>query len=336
MPANDILKHPDIENIREQFASLVQHGEPDECWPWLGAVDPNNYGLCFLGKTRDRAHRVAYALANGPIGRWSAKRSLSICHECDNPICCNPKHLFEGTDADNVADMVAKGRIQRGEKHYAAKLTEAQVIAIRADRRSDRLVALDYGVSKGTISSVRIPGSWPSLGPVEPIPNRHAEVVARGEDSGAAKLTTEQVLAIRADPRPYCDIAATYGVTESGIMAIKYRETWKHLPPRDIDVPSSRKPSPTGDDRKRKVTRDIREAILVSSEKPVSLAARYGISLGSVYMVRNSGGRGKGLAVLRRAVEALIASREEMDEGWFIPSAAMQALEVAVKKGPTE
>lgn len=288
MPANDILKHPDIEAIREQFANLVHRREPNECWPWLGSVDTNNYGLCYLGGTRDRAHRVAYVLANGPIGRWSDRRSLSVCHECDNPICCNPAHLFEGTDADNMADKIAKGRQPRGAAHHRSKLTSSQVQAVQQDTRPVRVIAAELGVSAATVYNAQQDAALVR------------DKMRARRAANAAKLTDEQVYAIRADNRSGKDIAADYAIGMQNVYHIKRRSTWAHLPARPEDVKTGGKRGrPRG-----------------ANPQPVRPP--------------------KKLALLRRAVEALIASREEMDEGWFIPTEAMLAIERAVQKGATE
>ena len=81
---------------------------PDECWPWRGWRDRAGYGrLSIDGKMR-RAHRIAYMRAIRPI-----PEGLSICHTCDNPPCCNPRHLWVGTTAENQRDAQAKGRTAR-------------------------------------------------------------------------------------------------------------------------------------------------------------------------------------------------------------------------------
>lgn len=173
-------------------------GKRDGCWLWVGAIASNGYGVFrALGKTQ-RAHRVAYALAKGPI-----PDGLDVCHECDVRACVNPSHLFLGTRRDNILDMVAKGRqnfqvhpekLARGDKHYArkepwrlakgnqhgrstmpersargsrvggAKLTEALVAEIRERLKSGgrikAMLAREYGVSKGTIGFIADGSTW--------------------------------------------------------------------------------------------------------------------------------------------------------------------------------
>jgi len=79
---------------------------PDGCWPWLAGRFPRGYGVFALRPFGSFvSSRLAYQLAYGDLSS-----DLLVCHECDNPPCCNPAHLFQGTHSDNMQDMLSKGR----------------------------------------------------------------------------------------------------------------------------------------------------------------------------------------------------------------------------------
>lgn len=79
--------------------------ELGSCWEWTGAKVKGGYGSFRIGKSARYSHRIAWELSNGHISN-----GLRVLHKCDNPVCCNPMHLFLGTQADNVKDMLTKGR----------------------------------------------------------------------------------------------------------------------------------------------------------------------------------------------------------------------------------
>jgi hypothetical protein len=120
----------------------------DGCWLWHGATR-NGYGDFVVAGVPTYAHR--YALER-KLGRRLQPGEQS-CHTCDVKPCVNPDHLFAGSQADNVADMRAKGRgmnppLHRGEAHHRASLSDAQVASLRADSQAGlslRALARKYG-----------------------------------------------------------------------------------------------------------------------------------------------------------------------------------------------
>lgn len=109
-----------------------------ECWLWTGTPAARGYGAFSFKHRSLRAHRVAWELAYGAI-----PYSLLVCHRCDVRNCVRPDHLFLGTDADNITDAKAKGRLNPplkvghrfhcvGSDNNAAKLTEDAVLEIRS------------------------------------------------------------------------------------------------------------------------------------------------------------------------------------------------------------
>ncbi len=134
--------------VAERFWSKVDRRGADECWPWLAYRDGKGYGQFYDGNKLVKAHRMARELTCG-----SLPDGASLLHRCDHPWCCNPGHTFPGTQADNTADMVAKGRARgcRGEANPQAKLSEQGVKELRrrhADGESCAALARWYGIGE--------------------------------------------------------------------------------------------------------------------------------------------------------------------------------------------
>lgn len=110
-----ILTRRQIDESR--FWSYVDIGDDDTCWMWLGGTDGLAYGQSSFDGRTQRAHRIAWTIANGSA---PAPGKL-ICHGCNQPLCVNPSHLYAGTHADNALDR----HVERAKKLGQALLREA-------------------------------------------------------------------------------------------------------------------------------------------------------------------------------------------------------------------
>jgi hypothetical protein len=132
------------------------------CWLWDEFTDKDGYGRLTINYKDCRAHRVSWELHRGeiPKGMW-------VLHKCDTPSCVNPDHLFLGTVKENADDRERKGRgalgDQEGQNNRSAKLTEANVLAIRADTRSQSAIIKDYGISSSQVFRIKNRQRWAHL-----------------------------------------------------------------------------------------------------------------------------------------------------------------------------
>lgn len=130
---SSVSRHQFRQNPEAYFWSFVQKADGDACWLWTKSTSRYGYGQQFWTDGKNWiAHRLAWTLTHGAI-----PKSVCLCHRCDNPACVRPSHMFLGTQADNLADMRAKGRgfdfptEKRGEKNPRARLTDNDVREIR-------------------------------------------------------------------------------------------------------------------------------------------------------------------------------------------------------------
>ena len=145
--------------LEKLWMRIERRGE-DECWPWKSYSHPNGYGSFFDNGVRRPAHRWLWIELFG-----EPEDGLWVCHRCDNPICCNPNHLFLGTPKDNAIDCVNKLRRPMGSKQWLAKLTDDQVLEIKRKLktygpRSNSRIAREYGVGHELISRIKLGKTW--------------------------------------------------------------------------------------------------------------------------------------------------------------------------------
>ncbi|NBS67959.1 hypothetical protein EBT31_03465 [bacterium] len=143
-------------NTPEVLWSKVDKRGEDECWPWIGVKTKTGYGRVQINSLNYYAHRVIYNLVYPGAINLKAPRSSDesgfLLHSCDNPCCCNPKHLRVGTHSDNMADKVARGRSPdfSSGKGPRCKLTMQQAREVRQLRSEGvgvRELAERYGLS---------------------------------------------------------------------------------------------------------------------------------------------------------------------------------------------
>lgn len=154
-----------MSNTIDSVWKKVQRRGEDECWPWIGYKNWGNRGggygrMDVLGFSGSYAHRLAYISANPGSGLTIDQRDgKMVLHDCDNPECCNPKHLYVGDHAQNMADKVARGRQKRWTSTNSprAKLTREQVIELRRARAlgiGTKALMEKYGLSRAGVKQI--------------------------------------------------------------------------------------------------------------------------------------------------------------------------------------
>lgn len=146
--------------IESRFWEKVDKNGPGGCWVWLASKNEHGYGkFGVTPSSSKRAHRVAWTLAGN-----SLSDDEKLLHSCDNPACVNPAHLRPGTQAENLADMRARGRGIRGETHPNSKLTAEKAQVIRFLRASTLLADVEIGalflVGRSAVQKVVARTTW--------------------------------------------------------------------------------------------------------------------------------------------------------------------------------
>lgn len=191
---------------QDLFWSLIdQSAGATACWPWVAGAFSTGYGAFRVGRRTCKASRVAYALRHGEVPSEAV-----ICHRCDNPICCNPAHLFLGDTQMNNADMVRKGRQAKGERTGVHTKPESRAVGSR------------NGTHTHPESLRRGDRHWM---------RQHPGVLA-GDKNGRAKLTEADVIAIRrayASGERIASLARQYNINWSTAKKIVTKQLWSHV-----------------------------------------------------------------------------------------------------------
>jgi hypothetical protein len=208
---------PILDRLAEHSHVVIE----TECKIWNGPRQVFGHGTISIAGKRALVHRTAWEAERGSI-----PDGLDCLHNCpggDNPACWNVEHLWLGTQADNNADRDEKGRhiALLGEAHGGARLTEGQVSAMRQDRRAYAEIAADYNLSEGHVGDIVRGDNWKHL------PGSASRKC--GDNHCHAKITAEDVRAIRGDPRSGRKVAVGYGISPSNVYRIRSGTAWRHV-----------------------------------------------------------------------------------------------------------
>ena len=227
MPKQKYRPIPDLsERDRTRFLNRIRQGAPDECWPWLGAIDKDGYGIFGFDKGTYRAIRIAVKFATG-----NDPGDLNVLHSCDRPICTNWNHLSPGTQQKNQAFRIDNPEYS-GENHPTSSKKQKEIDAIRAEYSSgastQEELAAKYGVSQALISKIVRGEIWRLTADPEMIPDSY---ISKGEKHGRSVLTdaiVKEILSLDSK-LSNAEIARRYGVTPSLIGMIRRRKIWRHI-----------------------------------------------------------------------------------------------------------
>ncbi len=212
------------------------------CWIWTGSLC-QGYGQGRIHGVAVRMHRFMWERLKGPV-----PKALFVLHNCpagDNPSCCNPEHMFLGTQDDNRKDCVRKGRQARGSTGGHAVLTEPEVVQIVKRYAngdiSQHALAREYDVDRGTIKQIVNGNTWTHLTDqiapyIKQIGAKRLEGY-RGETVPQGKLSKWDVLLARHWYRTgqfnQAELSRAMKVSTGAMCVMLQGKTWKHI--RDED-----------------------------------------------------------------------------------------------------
>ena len=215
------MRRTRVGSVNERFAQRFEMDAAAGCWNWTGRVSPHGYGLIggevngkrYVPKGQPMlAHRAAWLIFKGEIPEGGPPpHGYVVMHKCDNRLCVNPAHLELGTQADNVQDMLDKGRkvsgTPSGVKHWRSAIKDqADIDLICSTRGRTKELAERFGVDVCTIKRIR----------------RRNGVVRDDADKFVSKpLSQDAIDHIRSTPPGTRGLAKLYGVGKTTIANIR-------------------------------------------------------------------------------------------------------------------
>lgn len=209
-----------VGSVNERFFKRFQRDPVSQCWNWTGPLSPKGYGAISgamangenIGKML--AHRVSWLLHFGPIPEGESYHGTVIMHKCDNPACVNPAHLRLGTQAENVRDMLDKGRKvvgewqkRKGVEHFrSAFKNQADIDLICATEGRTKELAEQFGVTVSTIKRIR---------------QKNGAGHPEADKFRSKSLTQEAIDHIRSTPPGTRGLGKLYGVGKTTIANIR-------------------------------------------------------------------------------------------------------------------
>jgi len=269
-------------SLEERFWSKVDKGKPEECWEWQGTRKEYDYGIFQHNKDWSRlAHRISVRLeGQGPA-------NSNVLHNCDNPPCVNPNHLYLGDQQDNMDDAVERNRVNFGEEGSNAKLTQEQVQEIN-DKLHEGLgnseIAEDYPVSFETISDIRCGVSWTHVDVENPYHKTYKP------ESPRDKLSIEDVRQIKgeleAGQKPKT-IAEKFDVDASTVSRIKHGYNYENVEAEDIDKSDLEFAEKQGSKLSKSEVRQIKQKIKEGDLYQKEIAEQHGVSRTMITQISN-------------------------------------------------
>ncbi len=143
------------ERILERL-DVVDRGYETKCWVWTGAVNSRGYGSIGIKRKSYTPHKQMFLLNGGKL----TKEKPNVLHKCDIKTCCNPDHLYSGSQKQNVKDAVDRGLFirKRGIENKHSKLTASDILKIRiylfSSTLSHKEIGKMFNVTRSTITRI--------------------------------------------------------------------------------------------------------------------------------------------------------------------------------------